>query len=133
MGMPRILPNGTFCRVTSSFLSSYGAPPIRQAAANRPSPYASPGRSAVDSLFRRFAVEVLVVGFRVAAGMVDDSVPMVRGRIERIELQRNSAGINDVVICPCRDDYREARSDRFGACEKNSGDACQKQSTCLIG
>ena len=30
-------------------------------------------RHAVDSLFRRFAVEMLVVGLRIAAGMVDDS------------------------------------------------------------
>ena len=67
---------------------------------------------AVDSLFRRFAVEVLVVGLRVGAGMVDDAVPMIRGRIERIELQWNTAGIDDVVIHPSRDDYREARSDR---------------------
>jgi hypothetical protein len=65
-----------------------------------------------DSLFRRFAVEVLVVGLRVGAGMVDNAVPMIRRRIERVELQRNSAGIDDVVIRPGRDDYREARSDR---------------------
>ena len=42
---------------------------------------------AVDSLFRRFAIKVLVVGLRVVAGMVDNAVPMIRGRIERIELQ----------------------------------------------
>ena len=47
-------------------------------------------RRAVDSLFRRFAVEVLVVGLRVLAGMVDDAVPMIRRRIERIELQWNT-------------------------------------------
>jgi hypothetical protein len=46
-------------------------------------------RRAVDCLFRRFAVEVLVVGLRVIAGMVDDAVPMIRRRIERIELQWN--------------------------------------------
>ena len=43
--------------------------------------------SRVDSLFRRFAVEVFVVGLRVGAGMVDDAVAMIRRRIERIELQ----------------------------------------------
>jgi RecA-family ATPase len=43
-------------------------------------------RRAVDSLFRRLAVEMLVVGLRVLAGMVDDAVPMIRWRIERIEL-----------------------------------------------
>ena len=71
-------------------------------------------RRAVDSLFRRFAVEVLVVGLRLVAGMVDDAVPMIRRRIERIErieLQWTTAGIDDVVIRPSRDDYREARAD----------------------
>jgi hypothetical protein len=67
--------------------------------------------SLVDSLFRRFAVEVFVVGLRVAAGMVDDAVPKIRWRIERIELQWNFAGI-DVVIGSSRDNYRESRSDR---------------------
>ena len=67
---------------------------------------------AVDSLFRRFTVEVLVVGFRVIAGMVDNAVPMIRGRINCIELYWNTAGIDDVVIRPGWDDYREARSDR---------------------
>jgi hypothetical protein len=55
---------------------------------------------------------VLVVSLRVFAGMVDNAVPMIRGRIDRIELQGNTAGIDDVVIRPSRDDYREARSDR---------------------
>src|SRR5450756_1035337 len=66
---------------------------------------------AVNSLFCRFAVEVLVVSLRVLAGMVDDAVPMIRRRIERIELQWNTAGINDVVIRPSRDDYCEASAD----------------------
>src|SRR5450756_2570281 len=44
--------------------------------------------------------------------MVDDAVPMIRRRIDRIELQWNTAGIDDVVIRPGRDDYRPARSDR---------------------
>src|SRR5664280_409073 len=70
------------------------------------------GWRAVDSLFCRFAVEVLVVSLRVLAGMVDDAVPMIRRRIERIELQWNTAGINDVVIRPSRDDYCEASADR---------------------
>jgi len=67
---------------------------------------------AVESLFRRPAVEVLVVRLRVVSGMVDDAVPMIRRRVERIELQRNIAGVDDVVIRPRRDDNREARSDR---------------------
>ena len=67
---------------------------------------------AVDSLFRRFAVEVLVVGPRLGAGMVDNAISMIWRRIERIELQWNTAGIDDVVIRPGRNDYREARPDR---------------------
>jgi hypothetical protein len=45
-------------------------------------PAETTARSAVASLFRRFAVEVLVVGLRVVAGMMDDPVPMIRRRIE---------------------------------------------------
>src|SRR5665811_125154 len=60
----------------------------------------------------RFTVEVFVVRLRFGAGMVDNAVPMIRWRIERIELQWDTAGIDDVMICPSRDDYREARSDR---------------------
>ncbi len=55
---------------------------------------------------------MLVVGLRVVAGMVDDAVPMIWGRIERIELQWNLPGIDDVVIRPSRDDHPETRSDR---------------------
>src|ERR1022692_1279218 len=68
-------------------------------------------RRPVDSLFRRFAVEVFVVCLGVAAGMGDDAVPMIRRRIERIELQWITAGIDGVVIRPGRDKYREARPD----------------------
>src|ERR1019366_2673400 len=61
-------------------------------------------------LFRCFAVKVLLVGLRIGAGMVDDAVPMIRRRIERVELQRNAAGIDNVVIRSSRDNNREARS-----------------------
>src|ERR1017187_7445012 len=44
--------------------------------------------------------------------MVDDAVPMIRRRIDRIELQWNTAGIDDVVIRPGWDDDREAGADR---------------------
>ena len=43
--------------------------------------------------------------------MVDHTIPMIRRRIERIELQWNIAGIDDVVIGPGRDEYGEARFD----------------------
>jgi hypothetical protein len=55
---------------------------------------------------------MFVVGLRGVAGMVDDAIPMIRRRIERIELQWNIAGIDDVVISPSRDEDREARADR---------------------
>jgi hypothetical protein len=55
---------------------------------------------------------VFVVGLRVGAGMVEDAVPMIRRCIERVKLQWNTAGIDDVVIHPCRDNYRKAGADR---------------------
>ena len=45
---------------------------------------------AIGSLFCRFAIEVLVVGFRIGAGMVDDAVPMIRRRIEGVDGSRQS-------------------------------------------
>ena len=57
--------------------------------------------------------------------MVDNAVPMIRRRIERIELQWNTAGIDDVVIRPGRDDYREARADR-------RPNAIENRLTCLL-
>src|SRR5664279_836838 len=68
-------------------------------------------RRPTNSLFRGFAIKVLVVGLRVGPGVVDDAVPMIRGRIECIELQWNTAGIDDVVIRPGRDENRPARLD----------------------
>ena len=55
---------------------------------------------------------MFVVGLSILAGMVDDAVPMIRRRIERIELQRKTARIDDVMLGPSRDDYGEASSDR---------------------
>ena len=63
------------------------------------------------TLFSRLAIEVFRIRLRVGAGTVDDAVPMIWRRIERIELQRNTAGIDDVVLGPSRDEYREARFD----------------------
>jgi hypothetical protein len=54
---------------------------------------------------------VFIVGLRVDSGLVDDAVPMIRRRIKRVELQGNTAGIDDVVISSGRDDYREASPD----------------------
>ena len=50
------------------------------------------------SLFSRFAIEVLVIGLGILSGMMDDAIPMIRRRIERIEFQWNTAGIDDIVI-----------------------------------
>ena len=43
--------------------------------------------------------------------MVDNTVPMIRRRIKRIELQWHTAGINDVVIRPSRHEHGEACAD----------------------
>jgi hypothetical protein len=89
--------------------------PVRLRDYQRNSTWALLRRSArrpIDALFRRFAVEVFVVGLRVFTGMVDDAVPMIWRGVERIELQEDTAGIDDVVIRPRRDDDRGARSDR---------------------
>src|ERR1019366_7198462 len=64
------------------------------------------------TLFRGLAVKVFVVRLCLVTGVVDDAVPMIRRRIERIELQWNSAGLYDVVIRPSRNDDCEARADR---------------------
>jgi len=64
------------------------------------------------ALFRGFAVEVLVVGFGVGAGGMNNAVTVVGRSIERVKLQRNISGIDDIVIGPGRDDYRETGSDR---------------------
>src|SRR5665647_1583466 len=66
----------------------------------------------VPLLFSRLAVEVFGVGLRVLAGMVDNSVAMIWRRIERIELQGNTAGSDNVVLGPRRNEHREARLDR---------------------
>src|SRR5450631_3624090 len=69
-------------------------------------------RVELDFLFRCFAVEVFVVGLRIGAGVVYDTVPMIRRRIERIELHRDMPSIYDVMIHPGRDQYGEASVDR---------------------
>jgi hypothetical protein len=65
----------------------------------------------VDSLFRRFTVEVFVVGFCFGASMVDNTVPMIRRRIERIELHWNTTSIDDVVIRAGWYEHGKARAD----------------------
>ena len=55
---------------------------------------------------------MFVVRFRFATGMVKDTIAMIRRRVERVQFQWLTAGIDDVVIRPSWDVYREARSDR---------------------
>ena len=55
---------------------------------------------------------MFIVRLRVGTSMVDDAVPMIRRCIERIKLQWNAPGIDDVVLGAGRDDDREARLDR---------------------
>ena len=54
---------------------------------------------------------MLIVGIRVSASVVDHSVSMIWRRIERIQLHRVIAGIDDVVFCSSRNDYRKAGAD----------------------
>lgn len=56
-------------------------------------------------LFRCFIVEVFVILFRFGACMVDNAIPMIRRRIGRIELERNIASTENVVICLGRDEH----------------------------
>jgi hypothetical protein len=53
---------------------------------------------AVNFLFSRFAIEVLVVGIGILSGMMDDTVPMIRRRIERIEFETVKELFNKTVI-----------------------------------
>ena len=43
--------------------------------------------------------------------MMDDAIPVIRRRIERIELHWTAAGIDDVVIRPSGDEDGKARLD----------------------
>src|ERR1035437_717489 len=44
--------------------------------------------------------------------MVDHTIPMIRRRIDRIELHWDTASVDDVVIRPSRDNHGKARADR---------------------
>ena len=47
---------------------------------------------------------MLFVGLRLVASMVDDAIPMIRRRIERVQLHGYITGIDDVMICSSRDE-----------------------------
>jgi len=57
-----------------------------------------------EDLFSCLAAEMFAVGFRVATGMMDDAIAVIRQRVTRIELQWNIAGVYDVVPGAGRDD-----------------------------
>ena len=44
--------------------------------------------------------------------MMDNAVPVIRRRIERVELQGNAAHVDNVVLRPGRDKHRETGCDR---------------------
>jgi len=55
---------------------------------------------------------VFVVGLRFGSSMVNNTISMIRGLIDRIVFQWNTAGIDDIVLHPTRDDYRKALANR---------------------
>ena len=64
------------------------------------------------SLFGRLAVEVLAVRLGVGTGVVHDPVAVVGRRVERVELQRLCAGIDDVVPGARRHEHGKPGADR---------------------
>ena len=70
--------------------------------------------------FRRLAVKVFVVRLRIPAGMVDSAVSVIGRRVDRVELEWDTAGIDDVVIRPSRDDDRKTGLDRRPHTVKNA-------------
>jgi len=76
-----------------------------------------------DSLFTRSSVEVFTVGLRICAGRVDHSVSIVRRCIQRVELERNVPGVDDVSIRSGWEEHRDACADRRGNAIENSRDS----------
>jgi hypothetical protein len=65
-----------------------------------------------SDLFSCFAGEMLFVALGISAGLVNDTIPMVGRGVEGIRLHRHSAGVDDVVIDPGRNEYRKASLNR---------------------
>jgi hypothetical protein len=63
------------------------------------------------TLFGRLAVEVFLIRIRFGACTVHNAVPMIRWRVDRVQLHRNTASIDDIVICPCWDNDRKTGAD----------------------
>ena len=62
--------------------------------------------------FRRLTVEMFLVRLRFEAGMVDNAVPMIGRRIERMDPQWNTVGIDAVALSPGRDEQGLACADQ---------------------
>ena len=67
---------------------------------------------ALVRLLRRLAVELFGIGLGFRAGRVDDTVTMIRRRVERVQPERRSAGVDDVVSGPGRHEDGETGPDR---------------------
>lgn len=70
-------------------------------------------------LFSRLSVKLFVVSLRICAGMVDDAVSVIGRRVNRVELEWDTASIDDIVIRPGRNDDRKSRLDRRPRAVKN--------------
>jgi hypothetical protein len=53
---------------------------------------------------------VFVICFRIGTGRVDNTNPMVRRSIERVELQWIGSGIDNIVVRSGRDKYGKTRT-----------------------
>ena len=62
---------------------------------------------------------MFVVSLRVLAGMVDNAVSVIGRRVDCVELEWDTASIDDVVIRPSRDDDRKTGLDRRPRTVKN--------------
>lgn len=62
--------------------------------------------------FRRLAVKVFAVSLRLPAGTVDNAVSVIGRRVDCVELEWDTASIDDVVIRPSRDEDRKTGLDR---------------------
>ena len=54
---------------------------------------------------------MLIVGFGLLTRVVRDAIAMVRRGVQRVELERSGARVDDVVACSRGDEHRESRTD----------------------
>ena len=62
-------------------------------------------------LFGRLAIEFLVVSLGIVAAVMDHAIPVIGRRIDRVQLEWGSAGIDNVVSCPSRNNDPETDHD----------------------